>query len=464
MRILRRRCSGRSLCAAWSASLLVLAMLASMASARASSPSPVEAALEEVAKALQNETTLSSETQNALRDLVSALQAERAQSAQALPPQARSANLEAPAAAPGPDRGEIARVVDEYLAAREPTPEAPPWQNALNRLKLYGDFRLRGESTINRDDKRDSHRARIRMRLGANYQLSEDLLVGARLVTGSGDDPKSTHVTLGDGFKDFEVNLDRAFLTYQPDWALGGWATAGKFANPFRQNPVYGELVWDGDVQPEGAVLGYTRRGIPGVDELRFVAGGYYFFHQDDAGDAGAAVAQVSARIPLGAQFSSDVAVGYYWWSDPSPNGNSPLAKFDLNGKFGILNPILSVSYDGWKVPVVASAEFIYNTRVRSSRDTGYALGLALGRAAKQGDWRAYYQWQVVEADSVFPAVSQDDFPFTTDFRGHVFGVNYQFLDKVGLHAWALVARPDDTGAIGASSVWRPRLDLNVKF
>jgi hypothetical protein len=374
------------------------------------------------------------------------------------------AALEAPGAAPGPDKGQIAEVVDEYLAAREPRPEASPWQNALSRLKVYGDFRLRGESTVNRDGKSDSYRARIRMRLGANYELSEDLLIGARLVTGSGDDPKSTHVTLGDGFKDFEIDLDRAFLTYQPDWALGGWATAGKFANPFRQNPVYGELVWDADVQPEGAVLGFTRRGIPGVDELRIVAGGYYFFHQDDAGDAGAAVIQGSARVPLGAHFTSNVAVGYYWWSDPTPDGNSPSPGVDLSGNFGILNPILSVSYDDWKVPVVASAEYIFNTRARSSRDSGYALGVALGRAAKKRDWRVYYQWQVVETDSVFPAVSQDDFPFTTDFRGHVFGVNYQFLDKVGLHVWALVSQPDAPGAGNDNTVWRPRIDLNFKF
>ena len=456
-------CSDRTLCAAWSALLLVLAMPASIASARDPSPSSVAEALEQVATALQNETTLSPETKRALQGLVSAVQTERAQTAQ-VSTGARSAALEAPAAAPGPDKGQIAEVVDEYLAAREPTPEPNPWQDALNRLKLYGDLRLRGESTVNRDGKRDNDRARIRTRLGANYQLYDDLLIGARLVTGSGDDPKSTHVTLGDGFKKFEVGLDRAFLTYQPDWALGGWATAGKFAHPFRQNPVYGELVWDADIQPEGAVLGYTRRGIPGVDELRIVGGGYYFFHQNDAGDAGGAVVQGSARIPLGAHFTSDVAVGYYWWSDPTPDGNSPLPKFDLSGNFGILNPILSVSYNDWRTPVVASAEFIYNTRARSSRDSGYALGLALGRAAKQGDWRAYYQWQVVEADSVFPAVSQDDFAFTTDFRGHVFGVNYQLFDKVGLHAWALVARLDDPGVGDDSFVWRPRLDLNVKF
>jgi hypothetical protein len=74
-------CSGKSLCAAWSALLLGLAIPAPGAFARAPSPPPVEEALEQVAKALQNETTLSPETRRALQDLVSALQTERVQAA-----------------------------------------------------------------------------------------------------------------------------------------------------------------------------------------------------------------------------------------------------------------------------------------------------------------------------------------------------------------------------------------------
>lgn len=456
-------CSDKLFCAAWSALLLLLAMPASMVSAREPSSSPVAEALEQVATALQDETTLSPETKKALLDLVSALQTERAQTAQGSTGVSTAA-LEAPASSPDPDRDQIESVVDEYLAKRETTPEASTWQNVLDRLKVYGDLRFRGETTINPDDKRDNHRARIRGRLGANYQLYDDLVIGARVVTSSGDDPKSTHVTLGDGFKRFDIDLDRAFLTYQPDWASGGWVTAGKFAHPFRQNPVYGELVWDADVQPEGAVLGYTNRGIPGLDELRFVGGGYYFFHQNDGEDAGAVVAQASARIPLGEHFTSDAAIGYYWWPDPTPDDSSPFPESDLSGKFGILNPILSVSYNDWSVPVVASAELIYNTLGTNNRNTGYALGLALGRKAAARDWRVYYQWQDVETNSVFSAVSQDDFSFTTDFRGHVFGVNYQLFDKIGLHAWTLVARRDDSSAGDTRYVWRPRLDLNIKF
>ena len=140
-------------------------------------------------------------------------------------------------------------------------------------MALYGDFRLRYEGDFDLEEQPDRHRARIRFRLGANYEVVDDLLIGARIVTGDRGDPNSPHVTLGDGFKDFEISLDRAFASYRPGWFEGSSLTAGKLAHPFDRNPVYGELVWDADVQPEGIVGGYST-GVSRFSQLaRLLAG-----------------------------------------------------------------------------------------------------------------------------------------------------------------------------------------------
>ena len=93
---------------------------------------------------------------------------------------------------------------------------------------------------------------------------------------------------------------------------------------------------------------------------------------------------------------------------------------------------------------------------------------MAYGSTQNQGDWRSYYQWQVVEQDAVFSGFAQDDFLFATNHRSHILGINYQLLDNAGLHVWGLVSAPDKTfpGPTTDSDhfQWRFRVDLNVKF
>ena len=103
---------------------------------------------------------------------------------------------------------------------------------------------------------RDRNRARTRLRVGATYKIRDDLVFGTRIVTGNFDDPQSPHHTFGTTFNSLRLSLDRIFLKYSPQRAPGFWVTGGKFAHPFYANPVYGELVWDADVQPDGIAIG----------------------------------------------------------------------------------------------------------------------------------------------------------------------------------------------------------------
>lgn len=356
--------------------------------------------------------------------------------------------------------------------------------SALERLQFYGDLRLRHESSFELDDKQDRHRQRLRLRFGVNYQLYEELLLGTRVVTGDADDPNSSHVSFGDAFDDLDLSLDRAFITYTPNKLQRTSFTAGKFNHAFYRNPVYGELVWDADVQPEGAIVASSTPELFGVGALDFKLGGYSVLEQSDGDDAFAAVAQISRRIQFGDATRATVSVAYYHYNDVSPDGSTALlddnggnATVDRDGDgapddfvsgFGVLNPILGIDYTGWKQPLALAIEFVENQRADIGEDQGWAAGASVGRSALAGDWRFYYQWQRIEQDAVFSPFAQDDFLFQTNHESHLFGVNHQFTDKIGLHLWGLVSARDKTflGATSDSDAdqWRIRLDLNIKL
>lgn len=428
------------------------ALLLTATAVSAAEPSPTEKALERAEKALQQEKGLSNETRDALQELLRALRDERAAAGKAQP-------------TPTPPKD----------AASKPGTKTP------SRLTISGDFRLRHESNFELTDQPDRHRERVRFRLGAIYQLSDELQVGARVATGPRTDAQSPHQTLGEAFHKFELNLDRAFASYRPQRAPGLSLTAGKFGHPFWTNPVYGELVWDQDVQPEGAVVGYSIKGKGALERVDVNLGEYLLLEQSLGDESTAFVGQVAAHGKLGKHFKPSVAVGYYNYSDLTPDRSQSLLSensgnaivgtgptTDFASRFEILNPILALTYQNGKYPWVFSGEYIHNLRAANDHDSGWAAGLAYGATQKKGDWRLYYQRQVVQQDAVFSLVSQDDFLFSTNHRSHVFGANYQVRDNLGLHLWALLSRPDSfapgTVSPNRDLQWRLRLDANFRF
>ncbi len=122
-------------------------------------------------------------------------------------------------------------------------------QQQSDRLHLAGDFRLRYEANSSNGSLAAWDRWVLRGRLAANYELTDQLKIGARMVTGDPDNPRSTDVTVSDFASDLDISLDQAYVAYFSQILL---LTGGKFAKPFTST----ELVWDGDVNPQG-VGGY---------------------------------------------------------------------------------------------------------------------------------------------------------------------------------------------------------------
>jgi len=136
-------------------------------------------------------------------------------------------------------------------------------QAQTDPLNFAGDFRLRLERTTrqevhnqNQPGVRDPRtREVVRFRFGMNKKINGMFNFGARLATGSPDDPNTTDITLGDFVNDLTISLDRVYLEFA---YKNLFLTGGKFGNPFLTT----EMVWDGDVNPQGVGASYTFAGL----------------------------------------------------------------------------------------------------------------------------------------------------------------------------------------------------------
>jgi len=130
-------------------------------------------------------------------------------------------------------------------------------RNLEERLKKFGpfafsgDFRLRAEPTFGgpADRSQDRFRERIRLRFNAEAELNDQLKGGFSLASGDLNNPISTNQTLNQYDTRKPIAIDRVYATYTPSWFRSLTLTGGKFAYPWFNT----ELVWDKDLNPEGA-------------------------------------------------------------------------------------------------------------------------------------------------------------------------------------------------------------------
>jgi len=178
-------------------------------------------------------------------------------------------------------RGEVlADAKREGLVAPDAVPD---W---VRGIKISGDFRFRDEgrffdkgngytfvnvaainsgSPYNTDpatnlnnppivnSQRNRNLLRIRARVGLEADIAPSLTFYSRIATGSQNNPDSTNQTLGGYYTNKGIWLDRAYVDYRP--IDGMHVYAGRMANPFR----LAELVWDDDVNLDGAAISYER-------------------------------------------------------------------------------------------------------------------------------------------------------------------------------------------------------------
>lgn len=332
-------------------------------------------------------------------------------------------------------------------------------------LDLSGDLRLREEFNFSDADARDRTRTVLRARVRATYKLNDRLSVGGQLATGDPDDPNSTDVTLGNFADDLDLSLDQAWLRYQAD-RLTVWA--GKFPLPF----VRTDMVWDGDVSPQGVAATY---GLPIGGTAKLDARALYFVV--DEASAGADSDMIGVQAVLSTRIAADLkltlAGAYYRYGLNSVAGadagdfrSNMIAGGRYLSDFRLLNGTATLAWSGLgaRWPVTLTGDYIHNSGAAVSADSGFNIELGAGRTAARGDWRVVYNYSEVGVDAVFAAFSHDNLNIATNYRLHGLGVDYVPADNVVLGATFYHYRPLDALYAGSNDPhdWLDRVRLNL--
>jgi Putative porin len=335
------------------------------------------------------------------------------------------------------------------------------------RLIVSGDMRVRSQ----RDYAPTTHEnlsAQVRGRLGATFAASDVVTVGARLVTGDSDDPNSTDVQLSNFDDDLQVSLDQAYLQLNfGDVKIYG----GKIPQPFMRT----ELVWDGDVNPQGASIVYKHALASGA---AFRASGLFFIVDESAlaPDSTMTGVQLGYDSRVHGEWKYDVSVAYFDYTlgrlaggdagDYRSNPLNPDGTYISDFKLGdlIVGATWTGAGDRWPVRLVA--DYVHNFGAAGHADTGYGADLSIGRASGQYDWRVTYGYWVAETDAVLAAFSNDNIALATNYRLHALTFDYVPFPRAMLSAiWYRYKRHDaPPPEIGSDWMERVRLALTFSF
>lgn len=331
----------------------------------------------------------------------------------------------------------------------------------IDRLDMKGDFRLRFDQEA-KDNQTDRQRSRFRARVGFKAEVTDDIDFVFALASG-GDNPVSTNQSLDDGFSRKDIGVDLSYIDWKINDQFG--LLAGKMKNPlYRAGSV--PLVWDGDLNPEGAALTYASGG------LFATAAGFAVEERSGDNDSLLYAAQLGYKFPIGDSMSLTAGVGYFGYTntignEPFYDGNARGNTVDVDGNYVYeykdteAFAEFGTKIGGW--PLKIYAHYVQNNEV-SEQDTAYAVGAKIGSAKADGDMEFSWTWQDLEADAVIGTFSDSDFGGGgTDSEGHMIKGKYVLAKNVALGGTLFLNTVDR--ASGTNSDYdRIQIDLEFMF
>lgn len=359
-----------------------------------------------------------------------------------------------------------------HARAAEPTAPSTPLPGRVSAFTPRADFRFRHE-IIDGEGMTMRNRERIRARLGLQIALPPDVDLVVGLATGNDGDPVSTNQTLSGAFAKKPVWLDLAYADWHPGWGSGLHVLLGRMKNPFFA-PGKAELIWDHDLNPEGAALSWAH-AFDGVEP--FVTTGVSFIDErDKARDALLLGAQAGLRASLlGGKLWFTVGGSYFDYTETQ----GAVAYFDKTKGFGNSvdatdpdNVTYLNDYDlvegfaeiGGKIlgfPVTAVADVVKNLDPADD-GLGWLAGVVLGKAREPLSFEVRYNFRVLEKDAVLGAFTDSDFRGGgTDGEGHEAGVDFVLAKHVQLGASYFF---NDKGVDDGKGYHRAQIDVVFKL
>jgi hypothetical protein len=365
----------------------------------------------------------------------------------------------------------VPAVQAQTAGSTEPAKPATTW---ADKVSVKGDVRFRYE-TIDEEGKDTRTRERVRVRAAVIAKPTSELETGIGLSTSEDGDPVSSNVTLGDGGSRKDVYFDLMYLDYHPESVPGLRGILGKQENPFVK---VSDLVYDNDYNPESAALKYKF----GEDDLQFLANGAVTFLEERSEDDDTMMYGAQAAVKLQNEKASYVQGGASWYLFDNMEGFAPIydpakgakgnSTTKIVGSDGKTNSVYATDFsmpelflEAWmnsKIPVGLYANYVVNTEA-DSEDTGYLLGLKIGKIKDPGSWSFDYNFRHLEKDAVVGQLTDSDsFGGGTDGEGHRVSASYQVAKNL---TGTLTYFMDQKGISGDEKDYdRLQIDLMGKF
>ena len=396
---------------------------------------------------------------------------------------------------------------------RDPVKEVKKGIDWLDRFTFAGDLRVRSEGFFQDHGPNAEARVRerFRLRFGATMKLSDEVLAGLRLASGTANDPISTNQTMTDLFTRKPISIDQAYITLTPKQSIGlgdyPWTpislTGGKFANSaFKPRAVMvSEMIWDDDLTPEGFSETFTlfeaAEGM--LRRFQVIAQEWTARENSRAADAWIWGGQTVATAQLLPTSRLTVSGGAFGTSKSDyiaqarnsntdlkltnsvvlrdgtiVKGGTPISPGTGNkqiksfyGSFTILNGSFQLDYNtGYaRWPLGLFADFAYNLDAETNEKFAVWTGLSLGATRNPGDWAFSAIWAHVETDSVMSFFSYSDFGRDggTNVQGPFLRVDYMLFPRLTLtaknHFVSFIDRPK-----GQSNSMQNRLQLDAQI
>ena len=300
-----------------------------------------------------------------------------------------------------------------------------------NKSKVSYDFRYRYEYTDDESKVSKRRRNRIRARLGSEFKPSDQLIIKFRFATAE-ENSTSSNQTLGHGFSLSDIGMDQFYFGYAINQSSK--IVVGKQSNPFfRSNK--GELIYDGDFNPEGVAFQFNKGiyfgtlGLFSYDKTSFESvsiDGFQIGFSDSFNE------ETSFKIAL-AQYNFDKIKGRPA-TEITWNGKVFGNQMDIDGTylndFNITNITAEVKtmIGTQLIPALFFLDIVDNKDAKND-EKGFQTGIKLKFNRL---WEATYLYKDVEKNAVFGALVNSDFGGGgTDHKGHQMIISYSFSEKL---------------------------------
>jgi hypothetical protein len=215
----------------------------------------------------------------------------------------------------------------------------------------------------------------------------------------------------------------------------------GKYSKAFL---IVDDLIWDGDINFEGASVQWERISGGGMGGL--ANAGFFLLSEDKSSsrDQHMFYVQPGFSFAPGSSLSGRVGVAYYDFEhvrgsvpvEDLSAGTNTLVDGKLKYGYDSLNPNFVLVYatgpagsPAYRVTLLG--DYIYNL---DAKDSGFLVGFRVGNPAvkKKASWILYYNYRRLERDAFMDVFPDSDFyGGATNVRGHEFIFQYAVVKGV---------------------------------